>query len=82
MTCEECRWKTERGECPCDYDYLGTDYAEDCDDFRYDKFPETAFKEDEKCAECKYADKPAFSEPCVECDFKYSRFEQRGCELE
>lgn len=45
MTCEECRWKTERGECPWNYDYRGTDYAEDCDDFRYIKFQETAFKE-------------------------------------
>jgi len=32
---------------------------------------------DEKCAECKYADKSAFSEPCVECGFNYSRFEQK-----
>ena len=32
---------------------------------------------DEKCAECKYADKTAFSEPCVECGFNYSRFEQK-----
>ena len=45
MTCEDCRWRTERGECPWNYDYLETDYAEDCDDFRYNKFPETAFKE-------------------------------------
>lgn len=45
MTCEECRWKTERDECPWNYDYKDTDYAEDCDDFRYDKFQETAFKE-------------------------------------
>ena len=40
---------------------------------------------DEKCAECKYADKSAFSEPCVECGFNYSRFEQKEglpCELQ
>lgn len=45
MTCEECRWKTERGECPWDYQYKDTDYAEDCDDFCYIKFQKTAFKE-------------------------------------
>lgn len=32
---------------------------------------------DEKCAECKYADQSAFSKPCVECGFNYSRFEQK-----
>lgn len=45
MTCEECRWKTERGECPWNYDYKDTDYAEDCIDFRYIKSQETAFNE-------------------------------------
>lgn len=45
MTCEECRWKMERDECPCNYDYKDTDYAEDCNDFRYIKFQETAFNE-------------------------------------
>ena len=35
---------------------------------------------DEKCAECKYADKSAFSTPCVECGFNYSRFEQKEVE--
>lgn len=44
MTCDQCRWKTERGECPCNDDYKDTDYAEDCVDFRYDKFIETAFE--------------------------------------
>jgi hypothetical protein len=32
---------------------------------------------DGKCAECKYADKSAYSEPCVECGFNYSRFEKK-----
>ena len=51
MTCQECRWKTERGECPWNYEYNETDYAEDCIDFRYDKFPETAFMECHKTDE-------------------------------
>ena len=46
MTCEECRWKTERGECPLDYQYEDTDWAEDCDDFRYIKSSKSAFEEE------------------------------------
>lgn len=47
MTCDNCRWKTERKECPWKFDYKDTDYAEDCVDFRNTKFPETAFKKDD-----------------------------------
>ena len=43
MTCEECRWKTERNWCPWSNDYEGTDYAEDCVDFRNIASPEDAF---------------------------------------
>ena len=46
MTCNDCRWKIERHECPWDYMYEGDDYAEDCDDFRYVNFPEDAFAEE------------------------------------
>ena len=42
-TCDECRWKVERHECPWNYNYEGTDYAEDCDDFRYKNHKEDAF---------------------------------------
>lgn len=31
---------------------------------------------DEECAKCKYAEKSAFSEPCVKCGFDYSCFER------
>lgn len=34
MTCNDCRWKTERNKCPWDFMYEGTEYAEDCIDFR------------------------------------------------
>lgn len=44
-TCNECRWKTERNECPEGFDYEWTNYAEDCDNFRNVKFEETAFSE-------------------------------------
>jgi hypothetical protein len=47
MTCEECRWNIENDRCPWYYDYKDTDYAEDCIDFRYVKFPETAFTKKE-----------------------------------
>lgn len=43
MTCDRCRWKAERRECPWDYDYEGTDYAEDCCDFRNVDSPQDAF---------------------------------------
>jgi len=48
MTCNECRWKIERNECPWDfmYDGEGINYAEDCIDARNINFPETAFKQD------------------------------------
>ena len=45
MTCEDCRWRTERNQCPWDYMYTDTNYAEDCMDFRYTKSPEDAFDE-------------------------------------
>lgn len=49
FTCDDCRWKTERNACPWDFDYDEEhDYAEDCIDFRYVKFPETAFKDEEE----------------------------------
>ena len=45
MTCNECRWKIEKHECPWDfmYDEDNIDYAEDCIDYRaiycdFDKF--------------------------------------------
>ena len=47
FTCNECRWKTERHECPWDYMYEETDYAEDCMDFRNISFEETAFSTEE-----------------------------------
>lgn len=46
-TCEECRWKIERHECPWDFMYKNTDYAEDCIDFRHINWPHDAFKCDE-----------------------------------
>lgn len=47
MTCNNCRWKIERKECPWDYDYQNTDYAEDCIDYRNVNSPETAFLDDD-----------------------------------
>ena len=48
MTCNECRWKIERHDCPWDfmYDEERVDYAEDCVDFRYINDKNDAFKED------------------------------------
>lgn len=46
VTCNECRWKTERGECPWDYMYADTDYADDCTDFRSIHLSQDAFKDD------------------------------------
>ena len=45
MTCDDCRWKTERHECPWDYQYdkEDVDYAEDCTDFRNVNNPWDAF---------------------------------------
>ena len=43
-TCDQCRWKVERDDCPWDFDYEGTDYAEDCVDFRYINDPSDAFE--------------------------------------
>jgi len=44
-TCNSCRWKTERKECPWNFDYdEDHPYAEDCIDFRNVDFPETAFE--------------------------------------
>lgn len=44
-TCNSCRWKIERKECPWNFDYdEDHPYAEDCIDFRNVDFPETAFK--------------------------------------
>lgn len=35
-TCNDCRWKNEKHDCPWDYMYdeKNIDYAEDCTDFR------------------------------------------------
>ena len=35
-TCNDCRWKNEKHDCPWDYMYdeKDIDYAEDCTDFR------------------------------------------------
>lgn len=44
-TCDDCRWKIERHECPWDYDYDNEHpYAEDCIDFRNINSPESVFK--------------------------------------
>ncbi len=47
MTCNECRWKIEKHECPWDfmYDEPNVDYAEDCIDYRAIYRPSDAFKE-------------------------------------
>ena len=45
-TCNDCRWAIQRKECPWNYDYEGTDYAEDCIDFRNINYPESEFKEE------------------------------------
>ena len=44
-TCNDCRWKIERNECPYDYMYdeEDVDYAEDCIDFRNINLEETKF---------------------------------------
>lgn len=43
-TCDDCRWKVERNECPWDYDYDAEHpYAEDCCDFRNINFSESKF---------------------------------------
>lgn len=43
-TCNDCRWKVERNECPWGYDYDEEHpYAEDCCDFRNVNYPESAF---------------------------------------
>lgn len=47
-TCNECRWKVERHECPWDLMYKGTDYAEDCIDFRNINRPYDAFECDKR----------------------------------
>lgn len=47
-TCDDCRWKVERHDCPWNYDYdEEKPWAEDCCDFRNIRFPESKF-EDEK----------------------------------
>ena len=33
-TCDDCRWKVTQHDCPHDYLYENTDYAEDCIDFQ------------------------------------------------
>lgn len=43
-TCNTCRWKVERNECPWDWQYSDTDYAEDCIDYRATYFDSDAFK--------------------------------------
>lgn len=45
-TCKDCRWKTERSDCPWDYEYddLNEPFAEDCIDFRNINDPNSAFK--------------------------------------
>lgn len=47
MTCNECRWKIEKHECPWDfmYDEPNVDYAEDCIDYRAIYTPSDAFSE-------------------------------------
>ena len=45
-TCDDCRWKVERHECPWDYDYdKDNPWAEDCCDFRNINFSEDAFND-------------------------------------
>ena len=45
-TCDDCRWKVERNECPWNYDYdKDHQYAEDCCDFRDINLSEEAFTE-------------------------------------
>lgn len=48
MTCNECRWKVEKGECPWDFLYIDTDWAPDCCDWRYINDPNDAFKNEEE----------------------------------
>jgi len=45
MTCDGCRWKVEKNECPWEFMYKDTDYAEDCIDFRWIKDPKDSFSE-------------------------------------
>lgn len=48
-TCDDCRWKVERKECPWGFDYDEKhSYAEDCCDFRNAKYPESRFKQKNK----------------------------------
>ena len=48
-TCNDCRWKIEKHDCPWNYDYdEDHSYAEDCPDFRNVKFPEDAFDSKER----------------------------------
>lgn len=47
FTCDECRWKVERNDCPWNFQYQGTNYAEDCIDFRYIKNEAEAFTNNE-----------------------------------
>ena len=46
MTCDDCRWKQERHECPWNfmYDEPDVDYAYDCVDFRNIEDPNSEFK--------------------------------------
>lgn len=48
-TCDECRWKIEKGECPWNFDYdENNPYAEDCIDFRSIRHSESRFKDEEE----------------------------------
>lgn len=43
-TCNDCRWKIERNECPWDYEYDEKHpWAEDCPDFRNIGSPHSVF---------------------------------------
>ena len=43
-TCDDCRWKIERNECPWDYEYDEKHpWAEDCPDFRNIGSPHSVF---------------------------------------
>ena len=46
MKCDECRWKVERDECPWEFMYENSDYAEDCVDFHWVEDPRDIFSED------------------------------------
>lgn len=45
MKCQQCRWFVEKHDCPWDYQYIKTDYAEDCTDFRNIDNPGDSFEE-------------------------------------